>query len=103
MEQFLNHFQEYLILGLLLTLFFKEALADYIQGKLGLEKKKEKVPEWGKTLTQYANHDTTERLELVLSETRGIKDTLRDHNKLDERIIVLLEEQKEYGVKIRKE
>lgn len=87
MEHFINHFQEYLIIGLLGALFFKETLTHYIQSLLGI-KKQEKTPEWGEKLTQYANHDTTERLE-------EIKDSLGDVNRT-------LNEFREYGIKIRK-
>lgn len=97
------HFQESLILALLLTLFFKESLTEFMNAKLGIIKKKEKVPEWGSRLIQYANHDTTEKLNEVIRGQDSIKEAMYAHNKLDERIIVLLEEQKEYGVKIRRE
>ncbi len=38
MEQFLSHFQEYLILGLLGALFFKESLLSFINARLGIGK-----------------------------------------------------------------
>ncbi len=101
MEQVLAHFQEYLIIGLVLALFFKESLTSFINAKLGIGK--EKVPEWGKNLTRYANHDTTERLNrLIEMEEKEhilndkIRETLRD-------IGSTLSELKEYGIKCRKE
>ena len=70
----------------------------------------EAPPPWAQHLLDYYNHDTTEHMESTartLDELkRGqneVKDIMREHNKLDERIIVLLEAQEKYGVKIRKE
>ena len=108
MEWLLTHigenFEEYLIVSLLVTLFFKESLLAFINAKLG----RENTPEWGKKATadinrlaEYANHDTTERLERLLemgekhqmnaTETR---DSLRDIGRT-------LSEIKTYGIPCR--
>jgi len=103
MEHIFTHFEEYLIIALLLSLFFKEALVEFINAKLGIKKKEEKTPEWGEKLTQYANHDTTERLEKLLRMEES------EHEKYDEfrktliNIDKTLLEFKEYGIRVRKE
>ena len=103
MDSLFAHFQEYLILGLVGALFFKETLTSYIRGVLGLSDKEEKVPEWGARLVQYANHDTTDKLnKLIAMEEKEheaadqMRETMKD-------IGTTLKEFKEYGVKIRKE
>ncbi len=102
MEHILAHFQEYLILGLIGALFFKETIIEYVNAKLGKEKE-EKVPQWGQRLVQYANHDTTERLiELIEMEKQEhldadvMRETMRDMNRT-------LLEIKEYGIKVRRD
>jgi len=101
MENFLAHFQEYLILGLLGALFFKESLVEFVNAKLGI--KKEKVPEWGRNLTKYANHDTTERLnrliEMEEKEHEGAQ-TMRDTLV---KMSYVLENMERNGIKCRKE
>lgn len=96
MENFAEHFQEYLIIGLLLALFFKESLTEFVNAKLGIEGKEEKVPEWGATLTHYANHETTDRLVRLIDLNERAHEQLRN-------IDSTLNEFKEYGIKIRKQ
>lgn len=102
MEILIQHFDKTLILALLLALFFKETLSEFINAKLGL-KKSEKVPEWGSRLVQYANHDTTAKLDkLIAMEEKEhesndfLRETLKD-------LATSLREFKEYGIKCRKE
>jgi len=95
MENFLAHFQEYLILLLLLALFFKESLTEFIRAKMGLGDKEEVTPAWGERLTHYANHDTTERLVKMIDLQERAQEQLRS-------IDSTLGEFKEYGIKIRK-
>lgn len=97
---FFEHFDKFLIIGLLLSLFFKESIAAYINRILGVN---EKVPDWGKRLVQYGNHDVTEHFREIKKGQDAITDLMREHNKLDERVIAILEEQMKYGVKCRKE
>lgn len=101
MEHVIAHFQEYLIIALIGSLFFKETVTEFAEDKLGI-KRKEKVPQWGERLVQYANHDTTDRLnELIEMEKQEhlnndiLRETMRDMNRT-------LLEIKEYGVPIRK-
>lgn len=103
MDFFASHFQETLIILLLLALFFKESLAEFINAKLGLSAKKEKVPQWGQRLVQYANHDTTERLDRLIEmeeKEHEAADQMRDTLRA---IDSTLREFKEYGVKLRKD
>ena len=103
MEEFFSHFQEYLIIGLVLALFFKESLAEFIRAKLGLGDAKESVPAWGQRLIQYANHDTTEKLDkLIAMEEKEHEhaEALRENIRGIDRT---LGEFREYGIKIRKE
>ena len=102
MDSFINHFQEYLILGLLGALFFKETLTVYVRGVLGL-KDKENVPLWGQKLTQYANHETSAKLDKLIAmeekeheQADRVRESLRgiDHT---------LGEFREYGIRIRKD
>lgn len=108
MEEFFNHFQEYLIIALVGALFFKETLVEYINTKLGLNKE-EKIPKWASRLQLYFNHDTTEhhkathqRLEKLIQMEE------KEHERADEvreslkGIDRTLAEFREYGVKIRK-
>lgn len=103
MDSFINHFQEYLILALLGALFFKETLTSFIRAKLGLSEKDEEVPAWGARLTQYANHDVTEKLDRLISMEEkeheaadGVRETLRGIDRT-------LGEFREYGIKVRKD
>ena len=68
------------------------------------------VPAWAQQLQTYFNHDTTEhhqemgkKLDAIAQGQEQIKELMREHNKLDERVIVLLENQEKYGVKCRVE
>lgn len=100
MDFFVEHFQQGLILALLLALFFKESLTAFINAKLGV---KERVPGWGQRLVQYANHDTTERLNKLIEmeeKEHEQQDTTRDLIREGNGI---LREIKEYGVRIRKD
>lgn len=101
MEEIFAHFQEYLIIGLVLALFFKESLTEFIRAKLGLKGDEEAVPEWGERLIQYANHDTTAKLDKLISMEE------KEHEQADQvrqslaGIDRTLGEFREYGVKIR--
>jgi len=97
-----QNFEEYLIVGLLVILFFKESLMSYINAKLGI---KDTVPEWGEKATselnrlaEYANHDTTERLNKLIEmeekesvERQEFRDNMRDMNRT-------LQEIQKYGI-----
>lgn len=100
MELLLEHFDRLLIIGLILALFFKESLTSFINAKLGV---KERVPEWGARLVQYANHNTTDALNRLIDMEEKehlnndiLRESIRTMN-------TTLLEFKEYGVKIRKE
>lgn len=100
-----NNFNEYLIVSLLVVLFFKESLMAFINSKLGREND---TPAWGKKATadinrlaQYANHDTTERLERIIDlnnehqrYTLETRDSLKDISRT-------LAEIKTYGIPCR--
>lgn len=106
MEWLLNHiaanFEEYLIVTLLVLLFFKESLVSYVNAKLGRE---DGTPSWGRKATdeinrlaEYANHDTTERLNKLIEmeekesiERQEFRDSMRDMHRT-------LQEIKEYGI-----
>ena len=106
MPEILNHiainFEEYLIVFLLVTLFFKESLMSYVNMKLGRETD---TPEWGKKATteinrlaEYANHDTTERLNRLIEmeekesmERQEFRDSIREVNRT-------LQEIQRYGI-----
>lgn len=102
MDFFFAHFLEFIIIGLFLTLFFKESLAEFINAKLGIDSK-EKVPAWGQRLVQYANHDTTERLDKLIAMEE------KEHEQADAMRASLsgidrtLAEFREYGVRMRKD
>lgn len=99
-----SNFHEYLIVVLIAVLFFKESIVAFINSKLG----RESSPEWSKKtnekidrLTQYANHDTTAKLdELIEMEKvsaqndKEVRDLLKDIGRS-------LEEIKTYGIKCR--
>ncbi len=107
--EYLNHifqnFNEYLIVLLLIVLFFKESLMGFINSKLG----KSDAPAWGERatkelsrLTQYANHDTTDRLNTLIemeklehASAQEMRDTMKDIGRT-------LEEIKTYGIVCRK-
>jgi hypothetical protein len=114
MEHFINHFQEYLIIGLLGALFFKETITYYIQTLLGMEKE-EDTPQWAQDtnmemarLSEYTNHTTTAKLDTLISmHTRHLEMEEREHEKFDQLSINLtnmgrdIKEIKEYGIKLR--
>lgn len=102
MDFFITHFQETLIIALILALFFKESLAEFINAKLGISQE-EKVPAWGARLVEYANHNTTAKLDkLIAMEEKEheaadqFRDTLRGIDRT-------LSEFREYGIKVRKD
>lgn len=96
-----ENFEQYLIVGLLVVLFFKESLMSYINSKLGLSD----APEWGKKatdeiarLSEYTNHETTERLNRLIEmeleeakERQELRDSMRDINRT-------LQEIQKYGL-----
>lgn len=88
MEQFIQNFQEYLIIGLILALFFKESLTSYINQILGI-KRQHPLDSRMSTLEQYFNHDTTKALGGIEAGQEKIID------KLDK---ILVD-----GVRVRKE
>ncbi len=65
------------------------------------EKEEEDVPAWAGQLLQYFNHDTTEHHEVTHKKLDDIVRAMAEHNKLDERVITLLENQEKYGVVCR--
>lgn len=102
MDDFINHFQEYLILGLIGALFFKESLSEFIRAKLGLETEEE-VPLWGQRLTQYANHDTTDKLDRLLAMEEKEHEQAEQLRRSLASIDRTLGEFREYGIKLRKD
>lgn len=96
-----NNFEQYIIVFLLGTLFFKESIMAFINTKLG----REDTPAWGKKATseinrlaEYANHDTTERLNRLIEmeeketlERQELRDIMKDMNRT-------LQEIRQYGI-----
>lgn len=91
MENFIAYFQEYLIIGLLLTLFFKEALGSYITGLLG-GKKKEGTPEKIQAGLDYMKLHYNDELTVLLTSMQ-----VRQGEILDE-----IKDISRNGVRIRK-
>lgn len=102
MEEFINHFQEYLIMVLIGALFFKETLVSFVRARLGLQKE-ETTPAWGERLTQYANHDTTERLDRLIEMEEKEHHAADSMRELVKEGNGYLREMKEYGVRLRKD
>lgn len=91
-----SHFMETAILILIGLLFFKEQLTKLVYFRFGLDKKNGEngsksngvfVGEVSR-LSNYYNHDLTSKLDKIQDTSNDIK--------------ILLEEFKEYGIKIRK-
>ena len=110
-------FLEILIVGLIGLLFFKETMLDWVSRKLGF-KAEEKLtlepmlspPSWANVLIEnqvklatHFNEETTEELKKISEGQDGILDLMREHNKLDERVITMLENFDKYGIPCRNE
>lgn len=83
-------------------IFFQLVQNGLLNIKIG-GNKKETPPEWAQRLIQYANHDTTDRYKEIKEAQEKMLELMREHNKLDERVISILEEQAKYGVKCRQD
>lgn len=105
LDHIFQNFNEYLIVLLLVVLFFKESVMSFVSTKFGF---KEKPPKWGEDATkeinrlaEYANHDTTDRLNTLIAmeekEHEAAQET-RDHLMSISRT---LSEIKEYGLPCR--
>lgn len=112
MEIILNHiaqhFLEYLVVFLLVVLFFKESVTSFINAKLLKRKDPEKVPEWGQLasdrisqLAQYANHDTTERLDMLLKLEEKEHQDQKEFRDIMKDMARDIQEIKTYGIKCR--
>ena len=113
-QHIFENFYQYLIIGLFITLFFKESMLSFINAKLGI---KDRVPEWSnkmhaemERLSEYTNHSTTTKLDtLLVMHERYLKMEEEEHVKFEqlrESLLGLsrdLREIKEYGIKIRKD
>ena len=73
-------FMEWLIIGLIGLLFFKEQMFDWLGNKFGINEGEdpELTPEWAKRLIQYANHDTTKMHEKTHDKLDKIEDTMKE-------------------------
>jgi len=92
METFLiEHFDKFLVLGLLLALFFKESLTEFINTKLGINVGEERVPDWASKLQLYFNHDTTSHHDRTHEKLDKLQELTTETNRT-------LKEIKEYGL-----
>jgi hypothetical protein len=103
-----ENFNQYLIVGLLIVLFFKESLMAFIRVKLGRAETVDDAPEWGKKATseinrlaEYANHDTTERLNLLIEMEKAEHENSKETRDILKDIGRTLSEMKEYGIPCR--
>jgi len=100
-------FMELLIIVLIGLLFFKEHILVWISTFLnhGVSKKEvtHPTPKWALDLQEHYNHETTEQLTEIINTQEKVLDLMREHNKLDERVIHLLENFKEYGIPCQKQ
>lgn len=73
-------FMEWLIIGLIGLLFFKEQMFDWLGNKFGINEGEdpELTPEWAKSLIQYVNHDTTKMHEKTHEKLEKIEDTMKE-------------------------
>lgn len=93
-------FLQWLVVGLLGALFFKEEMKGYISSKLG--KDPETPAMKTDRLARYYNHDLTDKLDQILKaeeEEHMANDRTRE---VLASVDSLLREFKEYGIKIRK-
>lgn len=99
-----HHFTEFLIIVLVSMLFFKEQLTKLIYFRFGLEGRKNgdrrennglitAVGEVSR-LSNYYNHDLTDKLDAIQVYARQNAET-------SAKTLTLLEELKEYGIKVR--
>lgn len=100
-----ENFNQYLIVLLLIVLFFKESLMSIIHSKLGTTPK---IPTWGveatekiNRLTEYANHDTTERLEKLIKMEESEHQSMQEFHDSIKDMARTLNEIKEYGIPCR--
>lgn len=63
----------------------------------------EKVPEWGRKLTQYANHDTTERLDRLIEMEEKEHESAQVTRDTLVKMTLILEGMERNGLKCRKE
>ncbi len=91
-----------IVLTVVLAIIFWEPIAQRIGWK-PKEEAMESTPAWASQLTLHYNHETTDALIGIRETQEKTNDLVRDHNRLDERVIILLEEIQKYGVKCRKE
>lgn len=82
-----------IILAVILAVIFWEPIAQRMGWQ---EKKEEKTPDWAGILIQHFNHDTTDNQTKIESHLQIM------HEKQD-KVVQLLGEIKEYGIKCRKD
>lgn len=113
-QHIFENFYQYLIIGLFITLFFKESMVSFINAKLGI---KDKAPDWSnkiqnemERLSEYTNHDTTTKLDVLIAmHEKHLRMEEEEHTKFEqlrESLMGLsrdMREIKEYGIKIRKD
>lgn len=91
-------FWQFLILLLVGLLFVRDVVVQWVRQKLGLgggqEAQESDVGCRMDRLVEYVNHNQTEILNKIL-------EAQREHNKLDEKVIALLENMDKYGVNCR--
>jgi hypothetical protein len=94
------NFLQGLVLLLLTALFFKEEMKPAVARMLGFEKKSS-VEDKMDRLVEHYNHETTERLDTLISmedeervERQQMREVMRDTRSL-------LAEFKEYGIRLR--
>lgn len=92
------------------------AMLYFVGAKIGLfpkfwnrEEQAEPTPLWAESLLQHFNHETTEQnmeaniaLKEIKETQRDILNMIRDGNRLQERVIILLENFDKYGIPCRK-
>lgn len=98
-------FEQWLIIGLLVTLFFKDEAKRYIQHKLGLSAPEENLQDGMNYLKMHFNDELTHILtDLQVDQKEGFRlshDNQADGLKELQAIKTRINEMKEYGVKIR--